>query len=57
MRDDALLEPINAELRPLPVDTIASVRDRVRFPCPPCPMVEAVVLMLDGLIEVKSLKA
>lgn len=56
MRDDALLELINAELRPLPVDDIAYVRDRVRFSCPPCPMVQSVVLMLDGLIEVKSLK-
>jgi len=56
MRDDALLELINAELRPLPVDDIAYVRDRVRFSCPPCPMVQAVVLMLDGLIEVKRLK-
>lgn len=56
MRDDALLELINAELRPLSVDDIAYVRDRVRFSCPPCPMVQSVVLMLDGLIEVKSLK-
>ncbi|MBI5426008.1 MAG: hypothetical protein HZA32_18185 [Opitutae bacterium] len=56
MRDDALLELINAEMRPLSVDDIAYVRDRVRFSCPPCPMVQSVVLMLDGLIEVKSLK-
>lgn len=56
MRDDALLELINAEMRPLPVDDIAYVRDRVRFSCPPCPMVQSVVLMLDGLIDVKSLK-
>lgn len=56
MRDDALLELINAEMRPLSVDDIAYVRDRVRYSCPPCPMVQSVVLMLDGLIEVKSLK-
>ncbi len=56
MRDDALLELINAEMKRLPVDDIAYVRDRVRFSCPPCPMVQSVVLMLDGLIEVKSLR-
>ncbi len=56
MRDDALLELINAEMRKLPVDDIAYVRDRVRFSCPPCPMVQSVVLMLDGLIEIKSLQ-
>lgn len=55
MRDEALLALINDELRPLPVDDIAYVRDRVRYTCPPCPMVQAVVLMLDGLIEVKHL--
>ena len=43
-------------MRKLPVDEIAYVRDRVRFSCPPCPMVQAVVLMLNGLIEVKNLK-
>ena len=56
MRDEALLEQINDEMRKLPVDEIAYVRDRVRFSCPPCPMVQAVVLMLNGLIEVKNLK-
>ncbi|WP_415909595.1 hypothetical protein [Oleiharenicola sp. Vm1] len=56
MRDEALLKLINDELRPLNVDDIAYVRDRVRFSCPPCPMVQSVVLMLDGLIEVKSLR-
>jgi hypothetical protein len=56
MRDDALLELINAEMKKLPIDEIAYVRDRVRYSCPPCPMVQSVVLMLDGLIEVKSLR-
>jgi len=37
------------------VDDITYVRDRVRFSCLPCPMVQSVVLMLDGLIEVKKL--
>lgn len=55
MRDDALLQQINDEMRKLPVADIAHVRDRVRFSCPPCPMVQSVVLMLDGLIEVKNL--
>lgn len=56
MRDDALLALINEELKPMSVDDIAYVRDRVRFTCPPCPMVQSVVLMLDGLIEVKNLQ-
>lgn len=56
MRDDALHQLINDELRNLPVDEIAYVRDRVRFSCPPCPMVQSVVLMLNGLIEVKNLR-
>lgn len=56
MRDDALLELINEEMKPLSIDDIAYVRDRVRYSCPPCPMVQSVVLMLDGLIEVKSLQ-
>lgn len=55
MRDDALLQQINDEMKKLPVEAIAHVRDRVRFSCPPCPMVQSVVLMLDGLIEVKNL--
>ena len=54
MRDDALLELINDDLKKLPVDEIAYIRDRVRFSCPPCPMVESVVLLLNGLIEVKN---
>ena len=56
MRDDALLELINGEMKKLPVDDIAYVRDRVRYSCPPCPMVQSVVLMLNGLIEVKNLR-
>jgi hypothetical protein len=55
MRDDALLQVINDEMKKLPVDEIEYVRDRVRFSCPPCPTVQSVVLMLTGLIEVKSL--
>ena len=56
MRDEALLQQINDELKHLPVDEIAYIRDRVRFSCPPCPMVQSVVLMLNGLIEVKNLQ-
>lgn len=56
MRDEALLKLINDELRKLSVDDITYVRDRVRFSCPPCPMVQSVVLMLNGLIEVKNLR-
>lgn len=55
MRDEALLQQINDEMKKLPVADIAQVRDRVRFSCPPCPMVQSVVLMLEGLIEVKNL--
>lgn len=55
MRNEALLQLINDELKKLDVDDIAYIRDRVRFSCPPCPMVQSVVLMLDGLIEVKTL--
>ncbi len=56
MRDEALLTEINDEMKKLPVDDIAYIRDRVRFSCPPCPMVQSVVLMLNGLIEVKNLR-
>lgn len=56
MRDEALLQQINDEMKKLPVEDIAYVRDRVRFSCPPCPMVQSVVLMLEGLIEVKNLQ-
>ena len=55
MRDEALLQQINDEMKKLPVDEIAYIRDRVRFSCPPCPMVQSVVLMLDGLIDLKKL--
>ena len=41
--------------KPASIDDITYVRDRVRFSCPPCPMVQSVVLMLDGLLEVKNL--
>lgn len=56
MRDEALLKEINDEMKLLPVEDIAFVRDRVRYSCPPCPMVQSVVLMLNGLIEVKNLR-
>jgi hypothetical protein len=56
MRDEALLELINDDMKKLPVEDIAYIRDRVRFSCPPCPMVQSVVLMLNGLIEVKNLQ-
>jgi hypothetical protein len=56
MRDEALLREINDELKQLPVEEIVYVRDRVRYSCPPCPMVQSVVLMLNGLIEVKNLQ-
>lgn len=55
MRDDALLELINDEMKKLPVEDIEYIRDRVRFSCPPCPTVQSVVLMLNGLIDVKNL--
>lgn len=56
MRDEALLREINDEMKKLPVEEIAYVRDRVRYSCPPCPMVQSVVLMLNGLIELKTLQ-
>jgi hypothetical protein len=56
MRDEALLQEINEEMKKLAVEDVAYVRDRVRYTCPPCPMVQSVVLMLNGLIEVKNLK-
>ncbi len=55
MRDDALAALINDEMKKLPVEDIAYIRDRVRFSCPPCPTVQAVVLMLDGLIDLKQM--
>ena len=56
MRDEALLKEINDEMRKLSAEDVAHVRDRVRYTCPPCPMVQSVVLMLNGLIEVKNLQ-
>ena len=56
MRDEALLQEINEEMKKLAVEDVAYVRDRVRYLCPPCPMVQSVVLMLNGLIEVKNLR-
>ncbi len=56
MRDEALLKEINDEMKKLPVEEIAYIRDRVRYSCPPCPMGQSVVLMLNGLIEVKNLQ-
>ncbi|WP_146180203.1 hypothetical protein [Opitutus sp. ER46] len=55
MRDDALHALINDEMRKLPIDEIEFVRDRVRYTCPPGPMVQSVVLMLNGLIDLKRL--
>jgi len=56
MRDEALLQEINEEMKQLAAEDVAYVRDRVRYTCAPCPMVQSVVLMLDGLIEVKNLR-
>lgn len=55
-RDDALAHLINEELKPLSVDEILHIRDRVRFSCPPCPMVTSIVDMINGLVSVKTLK-
>ena len=55
MRDEELLKLINDELRQLTVGEIIYIRDRVRFSCPPCPLVQSVVLMVNGLLELKSL--
>lgn len=56
MRDDELLKLINDELRKLTIDEITYIRDRVRWSCPPCPLVQNVVLMVNGLIELKSMR-
>lgn len=53
--EQALLSLINDEMRGLPVQVVENIRDRVRFSCPPSPTVQSVVLMLDGLIAVKSM--
>ncbi len=55
MRDDALAALINDEMKKLPIEDIAYVRDRIRFSCPPCPTVQSIVLMLNGLIDLKQL--
>jgi uncharacterized protein (UPF0212 family) len=55
MRDDALAALINDEMKKLPLEDIAYVRDRIRFSCPPCPTVQSIVLMLNGLIDLKQL--
>lgn len=56
MRDEELLKLINDELRQLTADEITYIRDRVRYSCPPCPLVQSVVLMVNGLLELKSLQ-
>lgn len=53
--EQALLSLINDEMRALPWQVVQDIRDRVRFSCPPSPTVQSVVLMLDGLIAVKSI--
>jgi len=55
MRDEELQKLINDELRKLDPSEIAYIRDRVRYSCPPCPLVQSVVLMIDGLLELKQL--
>lgn len=55
MRDDALAALINDEMKKLPIEDIAYFRDRIRFSCPPCPTVQSIVLMLNGLIDLKQL--
>ncbi|MCR6654795.1 MAG: hypothetical protein NVV63_03045 [Opitutus sp.] len=56
MWDDELLKLINDELRQLPIEEITYIRDRVRYSCPPDTMVQNVVLMMNGLIELKTLQ-
>jgi hypothetical protein len=55
MRDEELLKLINDELRKLSVDEITFIRDRVRYSCPPDPLIQSVVLMVNGLLELRSL--
>ena len=55
MRDEELLKLINDELRKLTSDEITYIRDRVRYSCPPDPLVQSVVLMVNGLLELRSL--
>jgi hypothetical protein len=56
MHDEELHKLINEELRALTIDEITYIRDRVRWSCPPSPLVQSVVLMVNGLIELKSLR-
>lgn len=55
MRDEELHKLINEELRQLSVAEITFIRDRIRYSCPPCPLVQSVVLMVNGLLELKGL--
>lgn len=55
MRDEELLKLINEELRQLTVSEITFIRDRVRFSCPPDPLIQSVVLMVNGLLELRGL--
>ncbi len=55
MRDEELLKLINDELRKLTADEITYIRDRVRYTCPPDPVVQSVILMVNGLLELKGL--
>jgi hypothetical protein len=55
MRDEEFLKLINEELRQLSVGEITFIRDRIRYSCPPDPMVQSVVLMVNGLLELKNL--
>jgi hypothetical protein len=55
MRDEEFLKLVNEELRRLTPGEITYIRDRVRYSCPPCPMVQNVVLMINGMLELKAL--
>lgn len=55
MRDEEFMKLINDELRQLSTEEIVLIRDRVRYTCPPGPLVQSVVLMVNGLLELKSL--
>ena len=56
MRDEELLKLINDEMRQCTVGEIVFIRDRVRYSCPPGPLVQSVVLMVNGLLELKNLR-
>lgn len=55
MREEEFHKLINDELRKLSVDEITFIRDRIRYTCPPGPLVQSVILMVNGLLELKSL--